>query len=265
MTQIALVSEESSITPSLLTRAAAAFDKQVKEHLSPAWALSSFSVAAFTSLADIPVGAWPVIIKDDIGDSQAEGLHQDDSGCPLGLVTFDDGWTLTASHEICEMCVDPTGNLLAKGASPSDDHLGVSFLIEVCDPCEDPKYSYQIDGITVSDFVTQAYFCPTAYLKTPGSYSFTGAVKNENTILNNGYISWVDVDNNWWQQTNFDGQLKIVSLGKLDNSRSARSQISERTGGYKRLGFTPKADLRDTSHVDVIKAKVSEILGRGKK
>lgn len=260
MTQIALVSEESSITPSLLTRAAAAFDKQVKEHLSPAWALSGFSVAAFTSLADIPVGAWPVIIKDDIGDSQAEGLHQDDSGCPLGLVTFDDGWTLTASHEICEMCVDPTGNKLSHDLPTPDGKTG-RFLIEVCDPIEDPKYSYQIAGIIVSDFYYPDFFSSQRlHVRDCQKY-----IDDWLQVLDNGYISWVDADNNWWQQTNFEGQLKIVSLGKLDNSRSARSQISERTGGYKRLGFTPKADLRDTSHVDVIKAKVSEILGRGKK
>lgn len=261
MTQIALVSEESSITPSLLTRAAAAFDKQVKEHLSPAWGLSGFSVAAFTSLADIPVGAWPVIIKDDIGDSQAEGMHQDDSGCPLGLVTFDDGWTLTASHEICEMCVDPTGNRLSSVMATPNRETG-QYLIEVCDPCEDPEFSYSIDGITVSDFCTTAYYAPDSIY---GKRDYQGKISRAFQLLNNGYISWVDADNNWWQQTNFDGQLKIVSLGKLDNSRSARSQISERTGGYKRLGFTPKAVLRDTSHVDAIRAKVSEILARGKK
>lgn len=49
-----------------------------------------------------------------------------------------------ATHEICEMAVDPTINLAAQ------DDGDTFWAYEVCDPVEDDQYGYSVDGIRTS-------------------------------------------------------------------------------------------------------------------
>jgi hypothetical protein len=48
-----------------------------------------------------------VIIVDDVRG--AAGYHQDSYGQPYPLVEYSASWSLTASHEVVEMFVDPWG------------------------------------------------------------------------------------------------------------------------------------------------------------
>src|ERR687884_701994 len=61
------------------------------------------TVAAFPTLEDVPVGYWPMIVRDDIGQPGAAGIHLDKDGQPFALITMSDSWSLTASHEMLEM------------------------------------------------------------------------------------------------------------------------------------------------------------------
>lgn len=63
----------------------------------------------------------------------------------MPTVPWDEGWTGTASHEIMEALVDPSGRAT----------LG-SLSLEICDPVA--SWYYPIHGIWVSDFVTPAWF-----------------------------------------------------------------------------------------------------------
>ena len=75
------------------------------------------------------------------------------------------------------------------------------YLVEACDPCEDNSCAYTINGIAVSDFITPHFYDP---LVTPGTrYSFTGAIKGPRQILPGGYISWVNTEENKWQQLQY--------------------------------------------------------------
>jgi hypothetical protein len=59
----------------------------------------------------------------------------DKDGQPFALIASSntlDGWSLTASHEMCEMLVDPSGDKQATGDSPMPGQERVSFLVEVC-------------------------------------------------------------------------------------------------------------------------------------
>ena len=82
---VALVSESASVGLPEVTRVSAALQKQVIRDLGQFWDMQG-TVDAFASLEDVPPGYWPIIVKDDIGQD-AEGVHCDDTGQPMALIT----------------------------------------------------------------------------------------------------------------------------------------------------------------------------------
>ncbi len=202
---VALVSESKRCKMSDLLRVSAALQKQASRDLAPIWEVSA-TVDAFDKLEHVPDGYWPMVIRDDIGYSAA-GIHIDQDGQPLALISSADSvdlWSLTASHEMCEMVVDPSGDRQLTSDSPKPGQGRVSFLVEVCDPLEAADFAYSVNGILVSDFITPNYFDP---VRSSGvRYSYTGAVTAPRQVLRGGYLSWKNsVDGHWWQQTWFDG------------------------------------------------------------
>jgi len=241
--QIALVSEVSDITPSQLAKASAAFQKQVMRDVRPVWNLLA-TVDAFPALEDVPIGYWPVIVRNDIGFAGAAGIHLDEDGQPFALVQYSTSWTLTASHEILEMLADPFGNHLVAGDSIKADQGRVEYLVEVCDPSEDAAFSYRVNGVMVSDFYTASFFDPI--LAAGVRYSFSGAITKPREVLRGGYLSWHDpVTRHWWQHTWFSGnEPKFVDLGVLTITASIRSEIDRLTPVPQQLGTAPIANAR---------------------
>jgi hypothetical protein len=230
--QVALVAE-SKVSFSDLTRASAAIQKQATRDFGPLWDIEA-TVDAFAKLEDVPLGYWPVIIADDIGQPGALGVHMDKDNQPFALVEFGDGWELTASHETLEMLCDPFGNRLVAGDSPMQEQGRVEFLVEVCDPSEAAQFGYTVNGLTLSDFYTPNYFDPT---QAPGvRYSFTGAITEPRQVLQGGYLSWVDqTTGDWWQETYFGAQPEFRNLGKPDASeRNLRAFIDRYTNAEAR-------------------------------
>jgi hypothetical protein len=228
--QMALVSEVSAreISPSHLSRASAALQKQLTRDFGPIWDVDA-TVDAFPKLEDVPLPYWPILIQDDI-HTDAAGVHEDKNGQPFALVQYSNQWTLTASHEMLEMAVDPFGNRLFSSQSVKDDQGRVEYLVEVCDPCEDSEFAYRISGVLVSDFYTPNYFDP---VKADGvRYSFTGAITEPKQVLHGGYLSWHDPPtNHWWQELWLSGDKPTFEdIGVLDAANgSLRSQIDRRT------------------------------------
>jgi hypothetical protein len=228
--QVGLVSE-SQIDPGDLTGVSAALQKQVTRDLVQFWDVKA-TVDAFPQLEDVPTGYWPIIIKDNIG-FDAAGIHLDDHNQPFALVTASeqrDVWSLTASHELIEMLVDPFGNRLMAGDSPKSDQTRVQFLVEACDPSEAADFAYTVNGILVSDFYSTRFFDP---VDAPGvRYSFTGAIRKPREVLQGGYLSWLDVaSNTWWQETWFSGNRPTFrNLGAMNaKNGSFRTQIDRLT------------------------------------
>ena len=228
--QVAMVSESKQAPFSKLGRVSAALQKQAIRDLGPVWDINS-TVDAFATLEDVPVGYWPIIIRDDINTPGAAGVHEDKSGQPFALVQAADGWSLTASHELIEMLVDPFGNRLTAGQSPKPGQGRVEFLVEPCDPSEATQFAYSINGVSVSDFYTPKYFSTVA--NPSDQYSHTGAIKAPRQVLRGGYLSWHDpVSDHWFQQTFFDGSKpKFRDLGKftMKAGKSLRRQIYDVT------------------------------------
>ncbi|MBS1756578.1 MAG: hypothetical protein JSU03_04820 [Bacteroidetes bacterium] len=225
--QIALVSQSKKIKFSDLTKASAALQKQATKDLSPIWGVKA-TVDVFENLSDIPLGYWPVIIMDQLDDPSAAGYHDDKNHQPYALVEYSDSWTLTCSHEICEMLVDPYGNKMKSGLSPNGKER-VHYLVEVCDPCEDSAYAYFINGFLVSDFYTPDYFDSGSSGHT--RYSFKNSIQKPCQILKNGYLSWYSPkDKHWHQATYFGSKVTTHVLKGLENMEgSLRSRVDRLT------------------------------------
>jgi hypothetical protein len=275
LAQIALVPEDENVgvTLSNLTRVAAALQKQVTRDFSPIWEIDG-SVDAFASLEDVPLGYWPIVLSKDAPD-YALGYHTDREGQPFSLVRFTANWSLTASHECLEMLADPFGNRLVPSFSLKEDQGRISYLVEVCDPCEGAPFAYTSNGVWVSDFYTPDFFDPQA---APGvRYDFTGNIQGPRQVLDGGYISWHEPrKNEWWQLQYFDDQQKFVNLGRLENERNLREAIDARTRRRPEVLGLPddnqtlktaqkawdKVEESSQSRAGMLRGKINELKGR---
>ena len=244
---LALVSEVEGHDPSDVARVAAALQRQAGRDFGPIWEVDA-TVDALPRLEDVPVGYWPMIVRDDIGEPGAAGIHLDKEGQPFALITMSDSWSLTASHEMLEMLADPFGSRLVPGRSPKRGQGRVEFLVEVCDPSEAAEFGYTVNDILVSDFLTPHFYDPVRSDAT--RYSFTGAITSPRTILRGGYISWHDpVSDHWWQQLWFAQRKEYRDLGVFETGSAAslRAWIDGQTDhpgideGLKKSDTTLKA------------------------
>jgi hypothetical protein len=225
--QIGLVSTTSKVTSAQLGAVAAALQTQVLRDLMPEWDVTA-TVDAFDSLNDVPVTYWPVIVADNIG-YDAAGIHLDENYTPYALVNYSNRWSLTASHEVLEMLVDPFGVRLHPAKSLEPSQAVAEYLVEVCDPSEAVGFSYLINGIVVSDFYLPSFFDPVETSRV--RYSFKDVISRPLQVLDGGYLSWRDpVTNHWWQQTWFGGAAPaLVDLGVFAGNRgqSYRSWLDQ--------------------------------------
>lgn len=238
LNQVALVSETPQVTLDELALVSAAINKQVTRDFGPSWNVDA-SVDAFASLAHVPLGYWPVIVRDDI-PFDAAGIHLDDNtGQPYSLVQIDTNWALTASHETLEMLADPSGNRTVAGNSIKPGQGRVNYLVEVCDPCESAVNGYSLNGVLLSDFYTPDFFAP---VDAPGvRYSFTGAITQPRQVLEGGYISWHDpASNHVFQLFVVDGQRRFVDRGPRPGGFRTLREFTDRMAARQRRAVEHK-------------------------
>src|SRR5215217_6671843 len=225
---VALVSEVQGHDESDVARVTAALQRQAIRDFRRVWDVEA-TVDSFPLLEDVPLGYWPMIVRDDIGFPGAAGIHLDKEGQPFASIQHSNSWSLTASHEAVEMMVDPLGNRLIAGPSLKEDQGRVEYLVEVADPSEDAEFGYTINGILMSDFYGPQFFDPVAAQGV--RYSFTGAIKEPRQVLQGGYISWHEpISRHWWQLVHFGADPEFRDLGRLDLAgQSIRSFIDSHT------------------------------------
>ncbi len=229
--QVALVSQTKHVSSAEVSVVAAALQKQVTRDFGPIWNVQA-TVNSFDLLKHVPVGYWPIIIRDDIKQKGAAGYHTDKNGQPLSLVQYDTNWALTASHECLEMLADPFGNRSVAGDSLKSGQGRVQYLVEVCDPCEDAKLGYTVNGVLVSDFYTPNFFDPVAAKGV--RYSFNGGITAPRQVLEGGYISWYDaVSQHVFQLFVENGKKTISDLGASPGGFSLR-EFADRAAEKRR-------------------------------
>ena len=237
--QIALVSESAKVSHRELLNVSAALQRQVTRDFSPIWNVNA-TVDPFESSDQVPFGYWPIKVKDTIDEKGASGFHLDEHGQPYADVLWSDHWSLTASHECLEMLADPFGHHLTPGKSVKPDQGRVTYLVEVCDPCEASQFAYKIftgmggEETLVSDFYTPSYFDPVP--STGVRYSFQGSITAPRQVLNGGYLSWRNPeDGHIWQlfgPVELE-QFKDGGTGTLNRENSDGIVHRTRTGNAK--------------------------------
>ncbi len=225
---LALISESSQVGNTEVAQIAAAIQKQITRDFTPIWNVPA-TISSFGKLEDVPSDYWSIIVKDNIGVDGAAGIHLDRNGQPYALVLPSEATSLTCSHEVIEMLVDPFGNRLVASQSLKVDQGRVNYLVEACDPSEAYEFGYQINGMQVSDFYTPNFFDPV-YAPSV-RYSFTGCITKPRQVLEGGYISWMIPATGEWFQAKNDGEITIESAGFLtkEDCKSWREIIDART------------------------------------
>jgi hypothetical protein len=160
----------------------AAMQTFVDEHVAPVWG----TPATLAKSKNYVKGQWAMVFLDNADQQGALAYHDlTPDGLPQSKVfvktTLDNGdlVSVSASHELVEMLVDPAINLLTTGPDQK-----VIYAYESADPVE--HLSFPVDGIQMTDFVYPAYF--EAFHK-PGSEVFDHMkkVRQPFQILKGGY------------------------------------------------------------------------------
>jgi hypothetical protein len=270
--EIGLVDTTERVHRHTMSAAVAAFNIQVSQHLRRYWGFApEVIVRLLANSKPIPRGVWPIKLVDKLKFNEG-GFHATTSARPFAKVVVTPGsndWTIDASHEMLEMLVDPGGNRLwparairLAGTSIVDAEGDVDYLVEISDPCEGPRYTYEIDGIEVSDFITPDFY---AHHTVPGmQYSFTGAIKAPRQVLHGGYITWVRpktrlIEQLLWLAT--DKQPRLKQMGKAPDS-SLREYVDSQT---RRPVHEARAKYRMTHHRGGKAMPVKFQIGAGEK
>ena len=192
---IAVLNQSTLVTNDQVATMTRAIAKQVKLDTAPLWDRSPAAVIYYTAAADVPPNAHVVTVVDTIQNAPKGvlGFHTEDKGGRLwGVVAakpeLDGGaqvmtgdWSVSSvlSHEVLELFIDPNTNLWAT------NDQGKVYSFEVCDPVEAPTYA--VDGVSVSNFVTPAWFDPLADQKATTQFDKLGLLKASFSILPGGY------------------------------------------------------------------------------
>jgi len=180
-------------------------------------------------------GAWAMVFLDNADQPGALAYHDlTPDGLPESKVfvktTVDNGdlVSVSASHELVEMLVDPAINLMTTGPNPK-----IVYAYESADPVE--ALSFNVNGIPMTDFVYPAYF--EAFHKA-GSVQFDRLKKVNKPfqILSGGYQ--IIFKNGKWTQV-FGSASKKKSFARED-----RREQRDRAGKNKLKCANVKAIAR---------------------
>lgn len=237
---VAVINASTVVTDDEVRLLTAALQKQVSNDFAPAWGIDA-RLTFVPKGQTPPPGTWWLSILDDTDRALVLGHHElTPDGLPIGKVfahtdkRFGLKWTVTASHELLEMLADPDVNLTV--FVHPEPGAGTLYAYEVCDPCEDDVFAYEIDGIPVCDFVYPAYF---EIARPPGSTRFDHLDKLPGplpAVLKGGYITSYDVHGtaNW----------QPVKAATVPHAPTDRTHLPERVSHRQALRRAPRSNLR---------------------
>ena len=160
----------------------AALQKAYDQHFLPVW---GYPVKLYNTTTP-KASDWRFIYFDDADEAGALGYHDlTDEGQPISKVfvkttiAAGDIVSVTASHELFEMVIDPIANLWAEAAD------GTEYAYEMSDPVEED--TFLVDGIQISNFVHPSWFEP---FKHPPKTKFDhlGLLKKPFSMTKGGYV-----------------------------------------------------------------------------
>jgi hypothetical protein len=193
MIRIAIINRSSVLTDAEVGAAVPAFQTQIDRDFGPAWGVAA--TLRFAPEGPQP-GEWWLVILDNSDAAGALGYHDlTNEGLPISKAfaksdqTFGVSWSVTVTHELLEMLIDPNINLTVFDQGPVGARL---YAYEVCDACEADQFAYEIDGVLVTDFVLPSWF---ESFRQPGStpFDFRNLISAPFELLEGGYIGVNDI------------------------------------------------------------------------
>lgn len=207
----------------------AAMQEYVDKFVAPIWA----TPAQLIKSTGFVKGAWAIVFLDNADQPGALAYHDlTPDGLPQSKVfvktTIDNGdlVSVSASHELVEMLVDPAINMMTTG--PDSKTI---YAYESADPVE--ALSFKVQSIPMSDFVYPSYF---EDFHKAGSVRFDqmGKVSKPFQILAGGYQ--IIFKNGKWSQV-FGSAAKKRAFAREDR-RGHRSEERKGRGRLKRADTT---------------------------
>jgi hypothetical protein len=201
-----------------------AMQAYVDQHVAPVWG----TPAKLTKTTGFLKDSWAVVFLDDADQPGALAYHDlTPDGLPLSKVfvrtTIQAGdlVSVSASHELVEMLVDPAINIMTTGPDPK-----TMYAYESADPVE--ALSFDVNGIAMSDFVYPSFF---EVFRKANSVPFDHLQKVTKPfeVLSGGYQ--IIFKNGKWSQV-FGTASKEKAFAKEDR-RGHRSETRKRTGPNK--------------------------------
>ncbi len=228
--EVSIINASDAVSNDQCRSLTEALQTQVSRDFAPVWRIEA--KLTFVPKGGKPAaGTWWLSILDNTDRAGVLGHHDlTPDGLPMGKsfagtdIRYGYEWTVTASHELLEMLVNPDLNLTILAHTQTGGSK--LYAYEVCDPCEDDEDAYSIGQIKVCDFVYPAYF------QTFGSTQFDHQNKLAAplpALLPAGYISTFDVAGmKGWQQvtaaTAHNGKHPRASAPGRVSSRRERRQ-----------------------------------------
>jgi hypothetical protein len=236
MLHIAVINESTASTDAEVQKMIPAFNTQWNNDLNSVWGVGAAAFAFNPKQQAPPAGSWWVVFLDNSDQGNALAYHDlTNEGLPISKVfvkTIEADkaiLSIGASHEICEMAVDPWLN------SAYQDPQGIFWAGEICDPVEDDQYGYEVGGTLVTDFVTPNWF---GHKNAAGPIDLRQHATAAFEVLTGGYAQKFDPQKGWVQVTGTKAARTIRGSHAAPGSRRER-----RARGWKqwaRSGHTFK-------------------------
>jgi len=226
---VAIINESTVVPDNEVAAATAALQIQVTRDFAPVWGIDA-KLTFIPTGQKPPAGIWWLVVLDNTDQAGALGYHDITSdGLPLGKVfvatdlQYGLKWTVTASHELLEMLGDPNINLAATQEPGRNGGIMTLYAYEVCDACEADGYGYDIDGVTLSDFVYPSWF-ESFRAANSTKFDFQGEISEPFELLPGGYISVYDVESGqgWSQLTAEKGPMTYAARPHVGSRRERR-------------------------------------------
>lgn len=210
MISVAIQNKSTILKDADLAAAVPDLQIQVSRDFAPIWGVDAQLILVPSNQLP-PANAWLLVALDNSDQAGALGYHEIQSLIPYGLFFVESdiqaglSWTVTASHELLEMLVDPwvfSTVMIDQGRSLFGT-TGVALAQEVADACESDQFGYKINNTLVSDFVTPAWFGASSGNK----FDFAGHCSQAFQLLTGGYIGLRSYRAGQWSQQTAQASL----------------------------------------------------------
>lgn len=200
----------------------AAMQAYVDNSVAPIWG----TPAQLIRSDDFVPGAWAIVFLDTADAPGALAYHDlTPDGLPQSKVfvktTLDNGdlVSVSASHELVEMLVDPAINLLSTGPDRQ-----LVYAYESADPVE--ALNFPVNGIPMSDFVFPSYF-EEFHAANSVQFDAMNQVTQPFQILQGGY-QLIFQSGQWNQIFAANDHAKTRAFAKEDRRGHRSEQRKER-------------------------------------